>query len=184
MHTLDHLKPLEFYDAIFIDIDDTLIQTTLTLDKCSKFPVDTTKHPHHGRWLDFSDVVENYNNPIDVPMYAGAEELLAMLWAHPAIGGAGNNFIIISAAPDIGHGRQNRINALGKWYDKIGVTFFASDAEKIVFLNRFAMKRDVIIDDKEIILRNRACDTVLANADINTQGCDLRDLVNYWGTTK
>lgn len=164
------LKTFSSYNNIFIDVDDTLIKTTLTLDSFSKYPVLFSKHPLDGRWQDFEDVVINYDNALLVPLYEGVNELFELL--------KDNNVTIISAAPKSGESRNNRINSLGKYGSLI--KFFDNDTTKRKYLERHVTKKDLIIDDKESILYNMKCDTLLINSDVNSNGISILNLVEYW----
>lgn len=173
----NHLKHLADYDVVFVDLEDTLIQSTLTMDKLSNAPVSHDTHPAHGRWADLRHVHHRTMEKLDIPLYAGADLLLNMLLMSKP-----HHTVIMSAMPPVGQNRQNAINALGKWNDHFKVIYLESSDAKAVFLRRYATKNDVILDDDLIAVKGQICDTLLVNSDINQNGCSLLDLANHWRT--
>jgi len=166
MTNLHHLKNFSKYNVIYIDVDDTLIQTTLTLDRFSKFPIKEGVHPINGRWNDLEDIVLHYNDYLEVPLYDGVKKLLSLI-----------NKKVISAAPDISVSRENRTRSLlGLSY----IDFFDNDEEKIDYLKKTITENDLIIDDKEKVLYNMKCDTLLVNNDLNKEGVSIKELVTFW----
>lgn len=173
----NHLKPLDDYDVVFVDLDDTLIQTTLTLDKLSNAPVSHDTHPSAGRWADTHRVYEKSLGIIDIPLYAGADLLLNMLLMSKP-----HHTVIVANVEDKGQNWNNRINALGIWNDHFHMVFLGSSATKIDFLRRYAMRGDVIVTSDLIAVKGQICGTLLVNPDINQNGCSLLDLANHWRT--
>jgi len=151
---------------IYVDVDDTLIQTTLTMDAFSQHPIKSC-HPAKGRWQDIDFVMEHYNWPIDVPLYAGAAEFVNRFR---------KQIQVVSAAPDIGVSRANRQHAV----DPLGVSikFFDDDASKLKFLKTHVKSGDYVIDDKESIISG--LDTgvcILVNTDLNPGGVNWKTIL-------
>jgi hypothetical protein len=161
------IKPYYEYGTIYLDVDDTLIKTTLTLDQYSKHPI-IPVHPSQGRWEDFIDVIQYYDQPIKIPLYEGVEELFDLLKSQQVK--------VISAAPDINYSRQNRVNAIGHLTD---IQFFDSDLDKIEFLKSTVDRDDLVVDDKYLVLNDITCYTILINKELNNT-MSIQELVNYW----
>lgn len=160
------------FKKIFIDIDDTLIKTTLTLDQFSKYPK-APVHPLNGRWKDFDDVIIHLNNTLAIPLYEGVLELFFLL--------KNQDFRIISAAPNIESSRVNKINALKELNLNSEILFFDSDVDKLKFLKENALElNDLVIDDKLSILNELQCSTLLVNKDLNNNALSIEDLVYNW----
>lgn len=166
------LRHYSEFKKIFIDIDDTLIKTTKTLDQFSKYPL-TPVHPLNGRWKDFDDVIIHLNDTLYIPLYEGVLELFFLL--------KNRNFRIVSASPDIKFSRVNKINALKELNLNSEILFFESDDDKIIFLKEHASElNDLVIDDKQCILDQLSCSTLLVNKDLNNNALSIEDLVYNW----
>lgn len=111
----------------------------------------------------------------DGVMYQGAELLLNMLFRL----NHGKRTVIMSVTPDNDAARWEKRKSLGKFEPLYPVIFFESDAQKLEFIRRYALKDDVILDSDLNAVSGQICDTVWINC---RDGYPLIDLVNHWRT--
>lgn len=166
------LTPLKPFSEIFIDVDDTLIQTTLTMDQFSNH-VNYGVSARDGRWGDnIDEVMSNYDNVLVVEPYPLSSDLINTLQVMKVY------INIFSSAPDIGFGRKNRENAVNKVCD-LPITFFNNDDDKHLKLKQLTHENSLTIDDKPHILVGLQGQTILMNPDINPGGMSISELIGY-----
>lgn len=150
---------MRIFSKTFIDVDDTLIKTTKTLDKYAN-KVYTKYKEIDKRWDNHEKIIEILNFPLVIEPYEGTKELVSTLE------NMSSHLIICSACPEIKYSRQNRRNAVKKITD-IPILFFDSDNDKKRFLENNTDYESITIDDKKHILKNLKGTTVLINPELN-----------------
>lgn len=152
-----------------LDVDDTLLKTTLTLDTFSD-NVREGVHPLNGRWSDIDSVMWYYDNtPMLIDVYSGVVSLLKSL--------EGKNVVVCSAARVSPYGRCNRLRSLQ--HLNVSIKFFETDHAKIEYINTIASESTTILDDKLSVLNAiKVGRKVLANPDVNgSDAISIEDFV-------
>ena len=152
-----------------LDVDDTLLKTTLTLDTFSD-DIREGVHPLNGRWTDIDSVMWHYDNtPMLIDVYAGVVSLLMFL--------EGKNVVVCSAARVSPYGRCNRLRSLQ--HLNVPIKFFETDHAKIEYINTIVSESTTILDDKLSVLNAiKVGRKVLVNPDVNGSGAiSIEDFV-------
>lgn len=159
---------------VFIDVDDTLLQTSRTLDKFSKYKVTYCHSAFQGRWFDAQAVLDNLDNLMYIPQYEDAARFVMFLHDNDV------SFEIISAARDQADGRANRTNNIADILAACGKTirFFDSDESKLAYLNEHVTPNTLTIDDKESILMKISGVRLLVNKDVNSDALTFTEILD------
>jgi hypothetical protein len=158
---------------VFIDVDDTLIKTSRTLDQFSKYTVKQKTSAFKGRWFDPEDVLNHLDNEMYIPQYEDAARFIMYLHDNDI------SFEIISAARDQGAGRANRTNNIQDILTACGksVHFFDDDESKLAYLNQHVTADTLTIDDKPSILTKISGVRILVNPDVNSDALTFTEIL-------